>query len=127
MILFNSLYSNLYKVNKNEKKYFKIVFCMFIVSIIYNFIALIFNSANCIALATIITLYTCIIFMSKDLKITKDNVNIYLYIFLCNLIFIYSSHLSNVIIGFVIYFSSFVILSVLFKTLKLKDVLSVFK
>ena len=40
IILINALFMNLYKIKKDEKKYFKIVVIMVIISIIYNIIAI---------------------------------------------------------------------------------------
>ena len=47
MILINALYVNLYKVNKDEKKYFKVVVSMLVISIVYNLISILIPFKLC--------------------------------------------------------------------------------
>ena len=110
MILINALYVNLYKVSKNEKKYFKIVLSMFFVSIIYNvFAAMCFRNSSAIAFATLFTLVTWVLYSSKDLKIINNDNKMYMYMFLLTSSFLIISHIFDCFWGIIIYLLIYVI------------------
>lgn len=111
MILINALYVNLYKVNKNEKKYFKVVISMLIIAIIYNTAALFFKSTNAIALATLLTLFTWYVYSSVDLKKIKLKVSDIVYPIVLSVVFLLCSHYLDWIIGLFIYMITFLILT----------------
>lgn len=114
MILINALYVNLYKINKNEKKYFKVVATMLIISIIYNIIALLlYKNVISVAVATIITLVTWVIYSTIDLKNVKNDISSYIYLFLITVCFLVCSNYFSAISGGIIYFLCYLILTVL--------------
>ena len=112
MILINALYVNLYKINKNEKHYFKVVISMLIISIIYNIIAVnIFNNTIAIAFATILTLATWVIYSTIDIdKVKFDKIEL-VYFLLITGIFLFSAHFFNWWIGGVIYMCSYILIT----------------
>lgn len=104
MILINALFVNLYKINKNEKKYLASVVIMLIVSIIYNIIALvIFNNALAIAGATLLTLITWCTFSHFDLKNLYLEKKYIIYTSILTIGFLISANLFNWLIGGIIY------------------------
>jgi len=110
MILINALYINLYKVNKKEKHYFKVVLMILLISIIYNIIALIlFHNTITIAIATLITLITWVIYSTKDLKKVVADKKMYIYLFGITIIFLISAHYLNWLTGAIIYLISYII------------------
>lgn len=96
MITINSLYINLYKVKKNESKYFKVVLLVLFVSIIYNSIGIwLYKNTSSIAFATLVTMITWFIYSTKDLKMNIGIKKIYLsLIFITTLFLICSNYLS---------------------------------
>ena len=123
MILINALYVNLYKVNKDEKKYFKVVVSMLIVSIVYNIIAvLIFKNTTSIAFATILTLITWVIYSTHDLKNVTSEKKVYVYTFSLTIFFLLCAHYLNWIIGGCVYLIGYLILTYLFNKEVLIDI-----
>ena len=105
MILINALYVNLYKVNKNEKKYLKVVVSILLISIFYNIIAIIlFKNTTSIALATIFTLITWIVYSTHDLENITSDKNMYLYMFGLTISFLICTQYFFWLIGGLIYF-----------------------
>lgn len=116
MILINALYVNLYKVNKNEKKYFKVVISILLISIIYNIIAIIvFKNTTSIAFATILTLITWVVYSTYDLENVTSDTKMYIYMFCLTTTFLLCSQLLNWLIGGVVYFIIFMILTFVFE------------
>lgn len=112
MILINALYVNLYKVNKNEKKYFKVVISMLAISIMYNIIAIIlFKNTTSIAFATILTLITWVIYSTYDLKNVKTTKKMYIYMFSLTTFFLICTQCFNWLVGGMIYFVIFIALT----------------
>lgn len=104
MILINALYVNLYKVNKDEKKYFKVVISMLGIATIYNIIAIvIFGTNAAIAMATIFTLITWVIYSGHDLKKVTTEAQMYIYMFCLTIFFLICTHYFNWLIGGIIY------------------------
>ena len=115
MIIINAIFINLYKVNKNEKHYFKVVISMLIISIVYNIIALlIFKTASSIAYATVATLVTWYIYSTFDIEKIKFNFSIFAYMILMTITFLILSHFKNCVFGGIIYLLLFVIFTYLF-------------
>lgn len=112
MILINALYVNLYKVNKNEKKYFKVVISILLISIFYNIIAILFfGNTTAIAIATILSLITWVIYSTHDLKNVTSDKKMYLYMFGLTISFLICTQLFDWLIGGIIYFIIFMILT----------------
>jgi len=112
MVLINALYVNLYKVNKNEKKYFKVVVSMLLISIIYNVIAiLIFKNTISIALMTILTLITWVIYSTHDLKNVTSDKKMYIYMFSLTAFFLFCSKYLNWWLGGFAYLVGYVALT----------------
>ena len=112
MILINALFLNLYKVNKDEKHYLKVMVSILVISIIYNIIALIvFNSTTAIAVATVLTLITWVIYSSNDLENVNIDKKTYLYMFGLTVIFLLSAHYMNWLVGGISYALFFIIWS----------------
>jgi O-antigen/teichoic acid export membrane protein len=91
----NALYINLYKVNKQERKYFWTVLFMVIISFVLNLIAVIVNKSNqSIALATTIGFYVWFFWSSKDFKGLETNkkeimfLSLYLPLFLVSTLYL---------------------------------------
>lgn len=107
IILINALFVNLYKINKDEKKYFRSVFAMLLVAILYNFIGLkIYKSTVSIALATLLAFITWTIYSSIELKKVKIDLRYITYLLLNTMSFLILSHIGNAVIGFIIYIIS---------------------
>lgn len=110
MILIKALYVNLYKVNKDEKKYLKVVVGMLIISTIYNAISLVlFNNTISIAFATILTLITWVIYSTHDLKNVTTDKEMYIYMFGLTIFFLICAHIFNWLIGGVVYLIGYLI------------------
>lgn len=127
MILINALYVNLYKVNKDEKKYFKVVISMLLISIIYNIIALVlFKNTISIAFATILTLVTWVIYSTYDLKNVTSDKEMYIYMFVLTAFFLICTHTFNWLIGGIVYLVGYLILTCIINrnvVVELKDTL----
>jgi len=112
MVLINALYVNLYKVNKDEKHYFRVVITILGISILYNIIALIlFHNTISIALATILTLITWVVYSTKDLKNVKSDKKMYMYTSLLTTSFLLCAHFLNWWIGGIIYSITYLIIT----------------
>lgn len=109
-----SLINNLYKVNKQEKKYLKTVLVILFLSIVYNFVAIIiFRSTLSIAVATLLTIVTWLIYSSIDIKLVKLSFKDYLYLGIVSLTFLFLTHLLDNIIGMICYILIVTILSLI--------------
>lgn len=123
LILINALYLNLYKVNKNEKKYLKVVLSMLVISIIYNIIAImIWNNTSSLAYATIITLVTWVVYSSKDLNKIHLSSNMICYMGLLTISFIYISNTFNWLTGFILYLADLLLLTMIFYKNVINDI-----
>jgi O-antigen/teichoic acid export membrane protein len=114
MIIINALYINLYKANKQEKKYFGTVVIMLLVSVILTLIALfIHKSIFSIAAATTISFYIWYFYSAKDFPTLKIYKRELVYLGLYLITFYTSSMLFNWLLGFMIYLASILIISYL--------------
>lgn len=110
MILINALFVNLYKINKNEKKYFTSVVAILIVSIVYNIIGLaIFKNALAIAGATLLTLITWCIFSHIDLKNVYLDKKYIIYTSILTIGFLVSANLFNWLVGGIVYIAILIV------------------
>lgn len=104
MIVINALYINLYKTNKDEKKYLRVVLYMLILSIIYNLIATFISKDSIgIAIATMISFITWYIYSAKDFNYIRIEKKEYLYLFILSLSFLITSNFLNYLLGGTIY------------------------
>jgi len=100
----NALYVNLFKVNKQERRYFYKVLKMLIISIILNTLAVLINLSNfSIAIATTIAFYFWFFSSSKDFTGLETNIKEIAFIFLYIPLFLFSSIFLNYITGFVLF------------------------
>lgn len=96
----NTLYVNLYKVNKQEKKYFWTVSLMVTISFILNVIAVIFKKSNqAIAFATTVGFYVWFFYSSKDFKGLETNKKEILFLSLYLPLFFISTIYLDFLIG----------------------------
>ncbi|RAO99018.1 hypothetical protein PW5551_06595 [Petrotoga sp. 9PW.55.5.1] len=101
----NSLYVNLYKVNKTEKKYFFVVLKMVVNSFVFNIIAiLISKNIYSIAIATSLSFYFWFFYSAKDFDGLKTNIKEIVFLTLYAPLFLFSSNYMNYINGFLIFF-----------------------
>jgi len=96
----NALYVNLYKVNKQEKKYFWTVFSMVIISFTFNLMAVIINKNNqTIAFATTISFFVWFFYSSKDFKGLETSKEEIMFIVLYLPTFLFSTLCLDLAIG----------------------------
>lgn len=104
MIVVNAIYVNLYKVEKNEKKYFGSVIKMLIVATVYNSIAmLIWHNSETIALATTLSFITWFVYSMKDFKYLKSDIREIAYLCIALVMFFVCSRMFVWYIGLIIY------------------------
>ena len=128
MIMINALFVNLYKVNKDEKHYFRVVFAMLLVSIFYNIIAmLVFHNIIYIAYATLLTLITWVVFSIYDLKNVKGDIKTKVYLITLTTSFLIISHKLSWLIGGIVYFAIYVVLTMVLHRDIIKSIFIIFK
>ena len=126
MIIINSLYVNLYKAKKDEKKYLRVVLIMLLVSIIYNIIAiLVWKTSEAIAVATTLSFITWYIYSIKDFKYLKGNLKEVIYLFVMFSTFLLFSHYFNWFIGGISYLIVFAIMSILFYRYEINEIMKI--
>ena len=100
----NALYVNLFKVNKQERRYFYKTLKMLSISIILNTLAVLINLSNfSIAIATTIAFYFWFFSSSKDFPGLETNIKEIAFIFLYIPLFLFCSIFLNYITGFVLF------------------------
>lgn len=113
-IMIRCVHINLYKSEKKQDKYFKIMIVVVILSIILNIIAYnISKTINSIAIATLITNIIWFIIGEYEFENYRLKVKDYIYIFLVIIAFLGCGLVSNSIIGMVFYCFLVIILSLL--------------
>ena len=113
MFLINALYINLYKVNKDEKHYFKVVLSMLLVSIIYNIVVIkTINNTIAIAGATILTLITWVIYSTRDIGQVNADFKMYIYMISLTSSFLIVAHTLNWLHGGIVYLLIYCFLSI---------------
>ena len=113
-IMIRCVHVNLYKAEKKQKKYFKIMLTVVILSIILNIIAYIFSKTiNAIAIATIVTNIIWYIIGEFEFKNYRLGIKDYIYTFLIMIAFLLCGLLSNAIIGMFCYCLVVIILTLL--------------
>lgn len=113
-IMIRCVHVNLYKAEKKQKKYFKIMLTVVILSIILNIIAYIFSKTiNAIAIATLITNIIWYIIGEFEFKNYRLGIKDYIYTFLIMIAFLLCGLLLNAIIGMFCYCLVVIILTLL--------------
>lgn len=114
IIIINAIYINLYKINKLEKKYLSNVLKMVILSIIYNFIALmLFKDIKSISIATTLAFITWNVYSSNDFEELKVNKKEALYLAIVTSSFLFLANRFNWFIGGVSYLFIVIIASII--------------
>lgn len=119
-IMVRCVHVNLYKSEKKQSKYFKIMLFVVILSIVLNVIAyFISKSINAIAIATLIT--NIIWFIIGEIEFKKYILKIkdYTYIFAILVFFLMCGFISNAIVGCIVYFGITLLLAIILE----KDIL----
>lgn len=120
-IVITSIYLNLYKSRLSEKKYFKVVILMVVLSILLNCVAILFNSISVIAIATAVTYITWYFYSLKDFKFLKPNKRELLYLLIVTASFTLLSNLTIWYIGLLIYLLIYIISVRIFYDLEYKE------
>ena len=124
IIVINALYVNLYKAQKQERRYFFTVFKMLLVSVIIIIIALLmYKTPKSIAIATTLAFYVWYIYSAKDFKYLSINFKEIMYLCLyLSLFFITTIYLSWWQ-GTIVYFSSIVLINFAFYSKEIRDLI----
>ena len=113
-IMVRCVHVNLYKAEKKQNKYFKIMVIIVILSIILNIIAYnISKTINSIAIATLITNIIWFIIGEYEFKNYRLKIKDYIYTFFIMLVFLICGLILNSIIGMLIYFFIVIITAIL--------------
>ena len=125
MIVINALYVNLYKARKDQVKYVKRVFEIVAISVVYNFIAVIFfKTSESIAAATTIAFITWYIYSMKDFKYLKFNMNEIVYLVIIFGSFLFLSHFTGWICGGISYLIIVVTANLIFNRKEVIEIIS---
>lgn len=120
----NILYLNLYKAKKIEKKYFKTVLIMLVISIIANLIAISINKdLKSIAIATDISFIIWYLYSMKDFKFLNFTLKEFVYLICTNLLFIILSLYSIWYISIFVYVLVILILIFIFYKKSILDLI----
>lgn len=113
-IMIRCVHVNLYKAEKKQNKYFKIMMIIVMISIVFNIIGyIIWKDMISIAIATLLTNIIWFIIGEIDFKNYRMNICDYLYIFLILILFIICSCIKNSIIAAVLYCIIALVLSII--------------
>ncbi|SHI09150.1 Membrane protein involved in the export of O-antigen and teichoic acid [Clostridium collagenovorans DSM 3089] len=128
IIIINALYVNLYKARKEERKYFKTVVYMLIMTTILNFIAIVINRSNIsIAIATTISFVIWYVYSMKDFEYLKASKKEIIYLTIVSGVFLITAHMSNVIIGMGVYMCILIIMNIIFYKVDILEALNMIK
>lgn len=124
MIVINALYVNLYKTRKDEKRYFKVVVMMVLISTVYNTIAMLLDkNPVAIAIATTISFITWYLYSSRDFKYLKSTKREIIYLLINTVSFLILSNFFAWFIGGIVYLAITLISTVIiFK----KDIIEIY-
>lgn len=104
MIVINSLYVNLYKVRKEEKKYLKVVILMLSMAILLNTVAvLVFKNTLSIAMATTLSFIIWYLYSMKDFDYLKISVKEGIYLSIAFFSFLIVKNIFNWFLGGMLY------------------------
>lgn len=109
------IHINLYKAEKKQNRYFRVMLFVVILSIVLNVILYsIHKSMEMFAIATLITNIIWFIIGEFDFKKYQLRLSNYIYVFLIMILFIICGQIQNAIIGCIVYVFSSLILMMLF-------------
>ena len=115
-VMIKVVHVNIYKANKQQNRYFKIMLCIIGISIILNILLyIIFKNMISIAIATLITNIIWFIIGEYDLKDFHIKIKDYVFFILNMLIFILCGIIFNSIVGCLIYLIFLIINVILFE------------
>lgn len=127
-IMVRSIHINLYKVRKEQKRYFIIMVMIVVLSIILNIILYLpFKDIRAIATATLITSTIWFIIGEVDFKEHRLGIKTYIYIFGVSVIFLLCGQIESSILSCAIYVLAVIIMTVLLMRDTLKKALLEFK
>ena len=115
-IMVRCVHVNLYKAEKKQNKYFKIMITIVFISIVLNCIAWWSNSNMIgIATATLLTNIVWFIIGELDFKAYRLKIYDYIYIFTILILFIGCNFISNAIVAAIIYCLMSIVISIIFE------------
>lgn len=127
-IIIKSVYVNLYKSRKMQKKYsFKLVIIL-IIAFICNIIGhLIYNIKESFAIGTLLSAIIWFFISQLDFKSLKYSVKHYIYIFTTMIMFLLCGYLFNSIIGLLIYIITIIIMMFICMPSTLNNIINIAK
>lgn len=127
-IIIKSVYVNLYKSRKMQKKYsFKLVIIL-IIAFICNIIGyLIYNIKESFAIGTLLSAIIWFFISQLDFKSLKYSVKHYIYIFTAMFMFLLCGYLFNSIIGLLIYMITIIIMMFICMSSTLNNIINIAK
>jgi len=124
IIVINALYVNLYKAQKQERRYFFTVFKMLLVSVIIIIMAvLIFKTPQSIAVATTFSFYVWYIYSAKDFKSLAINFKEIVYLCLYLSLFFFTTICFNWWQGTIIYFTTIALINYAFYSKEIRELI----
>ena len=103
-IMIKCVHLNLYKAEKKQNRYFKIMFVIVIISIMLNILLYkVFRNMEAIAYATLITNIIWLLIGEYEFKEYRMRKKDYMYLLCILIIFLIASYITNVIISFLTY------------------------
>ncbi|MGH0606919.1 hypothetical protein [Bacillus mycoides] len=104
IIVINALYSNLYKLQRKQKRYFVTIFCILIFNVLMNLVAIhIYAGIESIAIATSIAFYVWYIYSGREFKSMKSSRRESLFLILYLMLFLWCSLSMTAVLGGIIY------------------------
>ncbi|KXY37749.1 hypothetical protein AT269_06030 [Bacillus cereus] len=104
IIVINALYSNLYKLQRRQKKYFLTIFCVLVFNILMNLLAIhIYAGIESIAIATSISFYVWYIYSGREFKNMESNIRESVFLILYVILFLWCSLSMTAVLGGIIY------------------------
>ena len=111
-IMVKCVYTNLYKAQRKQNRYFIIMVIIIVLSIILNILAFIINkSAQAFAIATILTNLIWFVVCEVDFKQIHFKLKEYIYMFGIIISFLVCTIFLNSIVGMLLYLISFIIMT----------------
>lgn len=124
IIVINALYVNLYKAQKQERRYFFTVFKMLLMSVIIILIAMsIFKTPQTIAAATTLSFYIWYIYSAKDFKYLAINLKEIVYLCCYLSLFFLTTTQFSWWQGAIIYFITIVLINVAFYSKDIRELI----
>lgn len=120
--IIKGIYVNLYKANKEQKKYFKVVLQMILVSIIFNSVLyLICRTMETFAAATLCTNIVWFVYCEYNNKAIRYNLREYLVIVVLMILYFTLGLMCTPVIGFLMYLLGYIFVAKMFMSMILKE------